>query len=285
MKRSARRVGGMLPAQFWVGMILLVVSLIVVGALWFGTRLEPLTITNVRVFGGETIDREAVRKDVAAELEGEYYRLIPRRFLWTYPKEAIQAKISAWPRVSAVSLDLSESNTLDVHLKEYLPHALWCAGKTAVEVAGPCVFLDVSGRAFSEAPPLSGTALLRYYDGESPTVGATPFPAVFLGDTGRFATDARSRFGFEVSVVERVGDEEVSYYLRGGGVLKTTLRRSVKETLDNLNVILVSKQFQHLRPGNFAYIDLRFGDKVFVNERGGLEDEQMDANDHGQATF
>lgn len=284
-KRMKRKTRGSIPTQFWVGVFLLGVSSIIVGVLWFGSRLEFLTITNVRVSGGETIDREAVRQAVAAELEGEYYRLVPRRFIWTYPEDLIRAKVGSWPRVSAVTLDISENNTLEIYLEEYLPYALWCVGQIIGPSTGPCVFLDVSGRAFSEAPPLIGTSLLRYYNGKTPEVGKGPFSAEFLSDTARFVLESRLRFGFEVAAVESVGQDEVSYHLRGGGILKTTLRRTVKETLDNLTVILASRQFEHLKPGNFAYIDLRFGDKVFVNEKGGLEDEQLDANNRSQATF
>jgi hypothetical protein len=38
------------------------------------------------------------------------------------------------------------------------------------------------------------------------------------------------------------------------------------ETLSNLETILASGTFTHLKPGNFQYVDLRFGSKVFVNE-------------------
>lgn len=284
-RRNTRKYRGSLPTQFWVGTILGIVSILILSTVWFGTRLESLTITDVRVFGGETIDREAVRQAVVAALEGEYYRLVPRRFIWTYPEDSIRAKVESWSRVSAVTLDVSEDDTLDVYLKEYLPFALWCPGTSAATPAGSCVFLDVSGHAFAAAPPLVGTALLRYQNAETPAMGETPFSVEFLRDTGRFASELKARFGFDVAVMESVGQDEVSYYLRGGGILKTTLRRSVEDTLDNLTVILAAKQFEHIRPGNFAYIDLRFGDKVFVNENGGLKDEQLNASTSSRSTF
>jgi hypothetical protein len=34
----------------------------------------------------------------------------------------------------------------------------------------------------------------------------------------------------------------------------------------NLKTILASEEFAHIAPGEFQYIDLRFGDKVFVRE-------------------
>ena len=40
------------------------------------------------------------------------------------------------------------------------------------------------------------------------------------------------------------------------------------DVVENLLVVLASPEFSHLNPGNFSYIDLRFGEKVFVNEIG-----------------
>lgn len=276
-KRIARgkKSKGGLPGQFWVGIILFLTLAIVAAVVWYGTRLESLTITTVRVFGGETIDREAVRLAVAAELEGEYYRLVPRRFLWTYPEESIKNKVNSWPRVRSAGLDVSTRNTLDISLEEYLPFALWCAGETGGVIKDPCVFIDTDGRAFASAPSLIGTSLLRYYNAKTPVEGVEAFTPMFLFETGRFALELSSRLGFEVAVVEWIGQDDVSFYLRGGGTLKTTLRRQVDDTLDDLTVVLTSKQFKHIRPGNFAYIDLRFGDKVFVNEDQGIEDETV----------
>jgi hypothetical protein len=183
--------------------------------------------------------------------------------------------VNAWPRVRAASLDVSERNTLDIYLEEYLPYALWCAGETGGLVKDPCVFIAADGKAFAIAPALTGTALLRYYNAKTPAEGIESFTPSFLYETGHFASELSSRLGFEVSAVEWIGQDDVTFYLRGGGILKTTLRRPVDDTLDDLTVVLASKQFEHIRPGNFAYIDLRFGDKVFVNENQGIEDETV----------
>ena len=39
-----------------------------------------------------------------------------------------------------------------------------------------------------------------------------------------------------------------------------------EETVANLRSILASDEFNDLQPGSFQYIDLRFGNKVFVNK-------------------
>lgn len=281
-KQKSRRARGLtqnfLASQLMVGILLLLGVLLIGAIVWFGSRLESLTIAKVEVEGGETIDHNAVRQIAEEAIAGEYYRLVPRRFLWTYPEEEITEKIKSLPRVSAVSLDTSESDILHIYLKEYEPFALWCVGGENGTTKEPCVFIDKEGQAFAAAPPLIGTALLRYRNNDTPSVGAKPFGPTFLKETHRFAAEVAERFNFHVGVVEWIGQEDVSFYVRGGGILKTTLRQPVDDTLNNLNVILVSKEFDHLRPGDFEYIDLRFGDKVFVNEGKEINNEPVVAS-------
>lgn len=288
-KSKSRRARGFglnfLSGQLLVGVFLILFLALSIAIVWYGSRLNSLTIAEVKVEGGETIDHNVVRKIAEEEIVGEYYRLVPRRFVWTYPKEVIIAKIKALPRVSGVTLDDSESGVLNIYLKEYEPFALWCAGADNEAVKEPCVFIDKEGQAFAVAPALTGTALLRYRNNDTPKVGEKPFGPTFLKETHRFAAEVATRFNFHVGVVEWIGQEDVSFYVRGGGILKTTLRQPVNDTLDNLNVILVSKEFEHLGPGNFAYVDLRFGDKVFVNEDGSVEDKLLNAASSTEAAF
>lgn len=267
-----------LSGQLLVGIFLLLFLALSGAFVWYGSRLNSLTIADVKVEGGETIDHNTVRQIAEEEIVGEYYRLVPRRFVWTYPEEKIMERIKSLPRVSGVVLDASESGVLHIYLKEYEPFALWCAGGDNGTVKEPCIFIDNEGQAFAAAPPLTGTALLRYRNNDTPSVGEKPFGPTFLKETHRFAAEVGERFNFHVGVVEWIGQEDVSYYVRGGGILKTTLRQPVNDTLDNLNVILASKEFQHLGPGDFAYIDLRFGDKVFVNEGNSITDETLVAS-------
>ena len=77
---------------------------------------------------------------------------------------------------------------------------------------------------------------------------------------------AASQLGFNVTAVKKTSQQELSYHIAGGGRIITSLLESYESTVENLATILQSEEFTHLEPGNFQYIDLRFGSKVFVNE-------------------
>ncbi len=271
-EQSSRR------TNFWQNLAFGIIVFLFLGliglTIWYGVRLEFLTITSVEVKGGETISHEEVRKVAEAELAGEYYRFVPKRFTWTYPEEEIQAKLKEVPRLKSASLELVDKNSLIISIEEYYPFALWCSDKEGRN----CIFLDIEGYAFKQSPDLVGSSMLRYYDSNIEVKEKEkPFDAAFMSLTNRLAFLVIKDLGFGVSYIERVTNDEVHIYLNGGGVLKINTNQSVEETFNNLNSILSVKEFSHLDANNFQYIDLRFGNKVFVNEET-LSDEVEDDN-------
>lgn len=269
-----RRAAGTFIRQFFVGILLTLMLLLIGAAIWYGSRLELFTITTVMVEGGETIDTAAIKQLAEDELAGDYYRVVPKRFAWTYPEARILAMAASQPRVSSASVHLADDQTLIIRVREYTPAALWCPPP---EGHDPCVFLDETGYAFAAAPALSGSALFRYSDGQAPAIGAGPFSPAFVKDTDAFAMAMRGEFGFPVDRIEKIGSDEAVFFVLGGGALKASLRQPIADTIDNLRVLLNSDAFRHLRPGGFQYIDLRFGDKIFVNEESGQPDGEVSA--------
>ena len=247
------------------------VGLVLYGV-WHGTRIERLTISEVIVSGGETISHEAVVADVTTVLEGDYARYIPRRFAWTYPEDEIMKKLTAVERVKDPQIS-RDGKTLNVTLAEYEPAALWCS---ATEVKD-CVFLDAAGYGFAVAPELSGGAFVRYaLVGQSAKTGEdyTDFEDfLVLQDL----ITRLSQVGWPVALIELDQARDAFVYLSGGGELKVSLLLTPAETIDNLQTIRTTAQYIHLEPGNFAYIDLRFGNKVFVNEFGTPVEEVAEA--------
>lgn len=265
-RKDGRSRSGLFLRQFIVGVILVLIISFLGAALWYGTRLEIFTITNVEVGGGETISHSLIRDLVEEELQGEYYNLIPKRFSLTYPEQTIISKVKKFPRVKDVVLEKKGNQTISLTVTEYYPFALWCKSPENTDQS-PCYFLDVEGYSFIEAPPLSGSSMLRYFDRNStPEAGQQPFNTSFMNSTSRFAVAIGKDLGFGTVYIERVSAEEVDYHLAGGGVLKATIPQDVDETIKNLSAILATNDFKHLAPGNFQYIDLRFGSKIFINE-------------------
>lgn len=282
VKVRKRRSAGHFTRQFFVGFLVLLLFLAVGGAVWYGSRLESLNIVKINVVGGDTVPHDEVKAIVERELKGTYYRVVPKRFSWTYPEERILSSVESVSKIKEARLTRPDNKTLEVYFVEYNPVALWCETRDSLE---GCIFLDDAGYAFVPAPPLRGNAMPRYYNKEIPKEGQNPFSYEFIKDTLRFTKLLRQNFNFVAHGIEKVGLEEVLLDITGGGQIKVSLRQPIDLTFENLRVLLESDEFVHISPGNFEYIDLRFGDKVFVNEVEEVIDEETNATSTGEVAL
>jgi len=246
---------------FW-GVLVFSVVAIIITAVWYFTRLGSLTLSNVTVEGGITIDKVNVEAITKQQLEGSYLKLIPRRFAYVYPEEEIVQKVSEVERIKDVAVERISGTELRITFDEYLPDTLWCnLGDEA-----KCLFLDETGFAFAPAPELSGESVVRYFASERETeLRAQPF-TVEDYKTSKDFTDYLSAIGWFVTKIEINSTHDVFYTLAQGGEIKATLTEPALKPFSNLETILRSEEFAHLKPGNFQYLDLRFGTRVFVNE-------------------
>ncbi len=260
-KISAPR--SLLKKQIIVASILCLVIGSLVIAVWHGTRLESFQVKEIRVVGGFTIAHTAIEDIARRQLVGTYFKLIPKRFTFFYPGKEIENEILRIDRVKSAHVELDDSNNVRIVFKEYKPYALWCADVESQN----CVFIDVEGYSFSKAPPLTGSAFVRYVGKNSePQLAVHYFSKEFIRETKTFSEKLEKELLLFVTHVHTFGDYDIEYSISGGGKIKVSQTMSMDVSFDNLKTILTSEEFLHLSPGDFQYIDLRFGDKVFVNE-------------------
>ena len=253
--------GIVLVRQILVGVALIAFLALVGTAIWFGTRISALTIDTVRVSGGETVPADDVRMIAEAELQGAYFALVPRRFAWFYPEERIEASVRGIERINKASVDRRRTE-IEITFSEYQPAFLWCGN-------AECLFVDTSGYAFETAPLLTGNSFVRYVDpSREPAIGEHAFSAEKALKLESMRSALATHRGFLVTHVEQSAPEELTLRLAEGGALKVSERMPVEEVLANLETVLTSDAFAHLANGAFEYIDLRYGDRVFVNEFG-----------------
>jgi hypothetical protein len=250
--------------QVLYGVLSIIVVVLCGVGIWNVTRLPAVTIHSVTISGGETIDHSEIRTLVETELRGSYYLLVPHRFSYMYPHDKIVDSLHTIPRIRTVTVARTDRMTIDITFSEYTPDALWCL--TELDFS-ECYFLDENGYAFTEAPPLRGGALIRYIiEGEEILMAKTVIPQSELESVQEFFTALESEFDMRVATIVRTHDGDLKYRINGGGTLLVAGSANTSNVLQNLQSIIESKEFAHLRPGNFNYIDLRFGNKVFVNE-------------------
>lgn len=245
---------------------LLVVSL----SIAYLTRLPKVTITTVSVSGGTTVAPESVRAKVDSTLQGTYALLIPRRFSYLYPKDEIIAAVNAIPRVHSASVVRASRQELQVTFKEYLPYALWCDSFERTAAGAPsCLFVDAAGYAYAEAPALSGETLLRFVvEDRAPKIGEHVHDPQDLEHLAALADAIRERHGERLLGITATKDHDLTLHLSGGTSILMTTETEADEAFTVIESLLAAPEFGGLKLEDFEYIDLRFGDKVYVKKRG-----------------
>lgn len=253
--------------QVAIGMGVFTALALIIIAIWYITRIPAFTITAVTATGGETINQSEVKRIAERELEGAYGKLVPKRFFLVYPQLQMINAVSQVDRIKDVIVERTSRTEIAVSFSEYKPYALWCTE----EQTDNCLFIDEKGYAFAFAPTLSGGSFVRYRSTASaPEIGKSIVSADDFWKTVTFSTLSAVDKRYVRSVeVDSAGD--VYYELVGGSELRASFSQVTDDVIDNVRAIFSSKQFSHLKAGNFKYIDLRFGNKVYVNELGSID--------------
>lgn len=262
-RRSIDPATRLLVLQILTGLGVIIFLVVLVAAVWHGSRIAALTIDTVAVEGGQTVSHQEIKNVVAGTLEGSYLGLVPRRFAWTYPEQEILENISSISRVKNPRIELVSGTELFVRVYEYLPFALWCSR----EEESKCFFVDKEGVAFASAPALTGGSMYRFYTlDKEPEIGKTLKNKNDLTEIVRMADVLENDFNLPVNKIEIDLMEDVYFGVVGGGEIRATAKESADKLLENLALVLSTDDFSDLKPGEFLYIDLRFGNKVFVND-------------------
>jgi hypothetical protein len=231
---------------------------------YYTTRLTEVTLVDVSVLGGETISHDEVRQIALDELRGTYLLLVPKRFAFLYPDEAIRVAVSKVPRTYDVLVERDSLTSLKVSFKEHSPHALWCT--EAMEHA-QCFFLNSEGYAFAPAPNLQGGSLVRHHtEGLQELKVESVISKEKLLQVDTFIQQVELGLGLRITELLYDKNNDIHFMINGGGMILAPASKDFAVTYENLKSVLISKEFKHIEPGNFKYIDVRFDNKVFVNE-------------------
>lgn len=250
--------------QIGIGVLRLLITAGLLILVWYVTRLPMFTITEVAVSGGETISHDEVRAFVLQELQGTYLLVIPKHFSYLYPHDRIYEVLSKNTSMHDIEIQRTSRAKLDISFKEYIPYALWCSYTSSTT---PCLFMTESGYAFSEAPVLQGGVLVRYIqEGMDEMKIGQVLTKEQLGPIEQLIGRIEHELEFRIASVLFKTNGDIELRIHGGGMVLVSGKEDVEKTFDNLQTVLKSQEFKHLKPGNFQYVDVRFHNKVFVNE-------------------
>ncbi len=244
--------------SLFAALIVLSVAL-VVGLTW----IPFIRIHAIEVSGQKSVEKEDVLRVVEAELAGGYLYLFAKSNIFLYPKTAIrQAVLHTFPTFSKVTVSALSFQMLGVSVVERQPVALWCGESIASSTS--CYLVDEAGIVFAPAVVYSGDAYQKYFGvlkGES-------LPRQFLDATQFHALSGLAdalgqKLGLRVLdvVVDDAGDVRIVFENTFALILPLSANQG--DIFERFELALHAKPFTAHKLSDFAYLDLRFGDKLY----------------------
>lgn len=264
MRRRQRRV-----RLLWFFLVLAgLVVCGVVGLLW-----SPwLRVTSVSVSGSVTYER-LVEDTAWRILSGTYGYVVPRATIVFYPKQEIQrAIVREFPALYEARVRGGGLHTLTISVSERVPAALWCGESASSSTR--CARMDAAGVVYS-APQEENVDITQYrqYTGTVHTVQDLALPMQFL-EPGAFSDlvaliDSMEKVASNDRIVrvdvQPGGDVEVWFV--SGFAVRFVRTVDAKDTLERFSLARKAAPFADTPLGQFSYLDLRFGDKVYYKKK------------------
>lgn len=231
--------------------------LLLLGLLVGLSYLPFLQIREVAVSGAATLATSTLEAHVRQELAGRYAYAFSKKNIFLYPKRDIaQSLLETFPELHAADVHAANFHTISAEVVEREPKALWCEAQT-------CYLMDQSGVVYAPAPSSDGFVA---YHGQAE---GERLPRQYLGDK-RFESlfvliDALSQKP-SLGVVESVyvdAQEDAQAVFSNGFVLKFALTDAGGDVFERFTLALGAEPFAGRSLGEFEYLDLRFGDKLY----------------------
>ena len=247
----------------WAVLILAIAGLVVGIA-----HLPHLRVVQVEVAGVEGAEAKAVEKAVLTHLVGQQFVLFPRSNVLMYPRSAIVEDLLAeFSDFSNVQVRATTLRALRVEVTKRTPKAVWCG--VAEDRKEPCLLLDQKGVAYEMGAQFAEPVYTTYYG----PLAAGSLPRQYTSEeTFRSlvalvaALEERQGTRIVSVVTDQAGDARVHFI--GGFELIFALQDGGGDVFERFMLALGAEPFAGRSVGDFEYLDLRFGDRLYYKLKG-----------------
>ncbi len=259
---------------------MLVGFLLLCAGLVYATRMPLWQVRKFEIEAGEKISKDEISQKVSGLLSGSYVFVIPKSWFFLVSTETLQEELRTQnPLFAEVAMKKKFPDTLKISVSERTFFGILCnnqsffkenseADKLSEEEKTVCAYVDTSGFAYEEAPSSSGALIVRLEEDQDSFL--VPKQAV---DQELFRKIKILRDDLPLRIGERavlfqlpVGTpREFKVKTSGGYMLWLNKSDDMDAVLKILKTVL-DREVKGRRK-NLAYIDLRFGNKVFFKFR------------------
>jgi cell division septal protein FtsQ len=247
-----------------VTIIVLVTATVAFTISWLSHH-ERFVINRVEVEGAHEITPQSVQEYVMNHIDDSAWRYISQKNIFFYDRQGVESGLAHdMLRIKSVKLSKPSkfSQSLIVSIEERRPAALWCHS------SGACYRMDDSGFIFDGASSFTVTSYT--FDGGVATT-TPPIGQTFAG--GRMQEilallERLRKAGFAAGGISVDSDNDYRAHLVKGYDLKISFGTNPNKLTRDLQLVLASDALEG-HESNLAYIDLRFGNRVYFRMKDG----------------
>lgn len=229
-----------------------------VAGLVFLLRLSVVQIKHIEVIGNKIVPSGEITASVQSQLDGFYFKYIPRTNIFFYPRQEILKNItSAYPRFNHVTVD-RRAGTLRIGVVERVPAAIMCTMPHSAD----CYLIDSEAIPYAAAPDFSEKIYVAIYSATSTSLG-TPFIAQDMLNSLLLFGQGMTKYGLPIKkILLPEGGDTIFVTATGTEVyIRSQTTAGFDTALTNLGLFLDKIKIK-IHP-KLESIDMRYGNSVF----------------------
>lgn len=240
--------------------------LVLLGGVVYLTWAPLFRVTTVRVEGVVPAQATQVEQVVRSVGAGRYVGIFSKNNILLYPTAGAAAAIAeAFPSLKNITVQTAGLHTIVVGAVERQPSAVWCG--SAPTSSSNCIFLDDTGLAYAPSLDYTGVGYRKYFGRLSTSTSADQgqyLTAQRFHTLDVFVTALQTHLSSSTLVYVFV-DENNDVYVahKDGFEVRFELLSDPGSILQTLQLALSTEIFKAHTLSDFAYLDLRFGSKLY----------------------
>lgn len=237
---------------------------LVVSGISYLSFLEAIQVRTVSVRGATESSVSALTAMATELMAKPNLRIFSRNTIFSYPKQEIRDKaVSYSPRIKDVEIKAEGLHEIVLAVTERTPVALWCGPYST------CLYMDADGFSYEQVGDVSDDAatgtLVRFINTHVDLpVGTTTVEASELHNMLGLVDELGAR-GHAVQKIYITEDGDAEFALKENTRLIMTPGDDIKGIMERFVALFGDADVKaRYDAGTLAYIDMRFGNKVYV---------------------
>ncbi len=242
-----------------VGLFFLGICVVIIAAV-YSLYLSFWRVATITVQGNHVEEVATIEAQARLILSQKFLFIFPRNNVVLVPIASIESQIlEALPRIKEVAVKRTNLTTLEIAVVEREPHALWCLSDES------CYYIDETAMGYALAPTFSDAVYVKYTKDETgkPPLSMqllTPATYTHVSELVSFL----SANGYPVMRVNISSDEQEAFLaINDGPELRINLHDDFSSLADVIMTIFKEEPLRDINLATIAYIDMRFGKKIY----------------------